>query len=85
MRKSRARRDFNRSIRTICGNQVKKVRAAIETGKKVEAEEALIIATRKLQKATKRNILHKNAVSRKISRLAKKVAAMKPQAATQDK
>jgi len=83
MRNSARRNLFNKSVKSICATQVKKVNSAIASGSRAEAEKALVIATQKMQKATKRNIIHKNTVSRKISRLARKVAAMQTNAAAE--
>ena len=79
--KKRIIRNANRSlingarvsrIRTF----VKKVDAAIAAGDAVAAREALRAAQPELQRGVSRGVLHKNTVSRKISRLAAQVKAL---------
>ena len=55
---------------------VKKVDAAIAAGDPVAAREALRAAQPELQRGVSRGVLHKNTVSRKISRLAVRVKAL---------
>ena len=76
MRQNEERRVYNKTVKTACKTQIKKVTGAVETGDREKAEKELSIATSRLYKASKRNIYHKNAVARKVSRLAKKVAAI---------
>ena len=79
--KKRIRRNANRAsinharisrIRTF----VKQVESAIAAGKKTEAAEALKKAQPELARGASRGILHKNTVSRKLSRLSKRVASL---------
>lgn len=55
----------------------KNVRKAITAGKKDEATKALSAAFASLDKAAKKNIIHKNHASRHKSRLAAMVAKLK--------
>ena len=55
---------------------VKKVDAAIAAGDAVAAREALRAAQPELQRGVSRGVLHKNTVSRQISRLAARVKAL---------
>ena len=55
---------------------VKKVEAAIASGNADNAREALRSAQPELQRGVSRGVLHKNTVSRKISRLAARVKAL---------
>jgi small subunit ribosomal protein S20 len=55
---------------------VKKVDAAIVAGDADAAREALRAAQPELQRGVSRGVLHKNTVSRKISRLAARVKAL---------
>ena len=55
---------------------VKKVDAAIAAGDADEAREALRAAQPELQRGVSRGVLHKNTVSRKISRLSARVKAL---------
>ena len=55
---------------------VKKVDAAIAAGDADAAREAFRAAQPELQRGVSRGVLHKNTVSRKISRLAARVKAL---------
>ena len=55
---------------------VKKVEEAISSGDATAAREALSAAQPELQRGVSRGVLHKNTVSRKISRLAARVKAL---------
>jgi small subunit ribosomal protein S20 len=55
---------------------VKRVEVAIASGDAVAAREALRAAQPELQRGISRGVLHKNTVSRKISRLAARVKAL---------
>jgi len=55
---------------------VKKVEIAIASGDASAAREALRAAQPELQRGASRGVLHKNTVSRKISRLAARVKAI---------
>ena len=79
--KKRIRRNANRAeingsrigrVRTF----VKKVELAIADGKKDAAAEAFRAAQPELQRGAGKGVLHKNTVSRKISRLSVRIKAM---------
>lgn len=55
---------------------VKQVESAIDAGDKAQASEALKKAQPELARGVSRGVLHKNTVSRKLSRLSKRVAAL---------
>ena len=55
---------------------VKKVEVACATGDKAAAAEALRLAQPELQRAAGKGVIHRNTVSRKISRLAARVKAL---------
>jgi len=55
---------------------VKKVEAALESGDKSAASEALKAAQPEMARGVARGVLHKNTVSRKLSRLTKRVSAL---------
>ena len=59
-------------IRTI----VKSVEDAIASGKKDDAQAAFKAAQPVLMKGVSHNIVHKNAVARKLSRLSKRIKAL---------
>ena len=74
MRQSKRRHQFNLKTKDLVRNKVKEVRALIKAGKKSEAAEAMKNAMSALDKAVKKNVIHKNNASRKKSRLAKAFA-----------
>jgi small subunit ribosomal protein S20 len=73
-RQAQKRRARNVQVRTGMKTAVKKVREALEKGDAAGAKAALAAAERALGKASSKGVLHKNAASRRISRLAKAVA-----------
>ena len=56
---------------------VRKVEEAIASGSKAAAEAALKAAQPELMRGAQKGVLHKNAASRKVSRLASRVKALK--------
>ena len=73
-RQAQKRRARNVQVRTGVKSAVKKVREAVEKGDAAAAREALVAAERAIDKAGAKGVLHRNAASRRISRLAKAVA-----------
>ncbi len=70
------RTERNKAIRSKVKTSIKKVEAAVAEGDKSAAEAALVSATSEIDKACTKGVYHKNNASRKVSRLAKTVAAM---------
>jgi small subunit ribosomal protein S20 len=80
-RQSEKRRTRNVKVRTGLKSAVKKAREAIGQVDPNAAREAVATALRTLDKAASKGIIHKNAASRRISRLARaaaKAVAPKP-------
>jgi small subunit ribosomal protein S20 len=73
-RQAQKRRARNVQVRTGVKSAVKKVREALEKGDAAAAKQALAAAERALGKASSKGVLHRNAASRRISRLARAVA-----------
>ena len=69
-RKSAKRRLLNRSQRSALRTAVKKARTAVETGG-ADVADALKLATKKLDQAAAKHLIHKNTAARTKSRLAK--------------
>lgn len=67
---------LNKSVRSNIKTIERKVESVITSGNKEEAVKALIEASKVLQKAASKGVIHKNNASRKISRLTRKVNAM---------
>ena len=64
----------NKSYKSELKTHIRKVEAADESGNKEAATETLRNASRKLDKAVSKGVLHKNTAANKKSGLAKKVA-----------
>ena len=80
-RQSEKRRLRNRTIRSRLRRIVRDVRTAL-AGKNVDAaEQSLAHATRALDKAVTKGVLHRNNAARKISRLTRAVTQMRAGAA----
>ena len=73
---TRTKTERNKAIRSGVKTEIKKVYAAIESGDKAAAQEALKGATRKMSMAGSKGVYHKNTVSRKVSRMASAVNQM---------
>ncbi|MCG8482851.1 MAG: 30S ribosomal protein S20 [Clostridia bacterium] len=65
----------NRRIKNNLKAVLKNFETALTEGNFDLAKEKLVLAEKKLKKAAVKNILHKNAASRKVSRLTKKYNA----------
>ncbi len=73
-RQAQKRRLRNVQVRTGVKSAVKKVRDAVASGDAAGAKELFAAAERAIGKAASKGVVHRNAASRKISRLAKAVA-----------
>jgi small subunit ribosomal protein S20 len=74
------RRALNASQKSALRSAVKTADQAIAGTDVDAAKAALITATKKLDKAATKGLIHKNAASRKKSRLAKRLNALSAQA-----
>ena len=72
-RQSEKRRLRNSAIRSRLRNLVRAVRSAISAKDRTAASEGLARATRELDKAVTKGVLHRNSAARKAGRLAKAV------------
>ena len=75
-RKIAARTEVNKSRVSRIRTFVSKVEEAISSGDKAAAEAALKAAQPELIRGASKGVLHANTASRKVSRLAKRVAAV---------
>lgn len=75
-RKIERRTEVNKSRSTRMKTEVRKVEEAIASGNKQSAVAALKSAEPVLAKTGQKGLVHKRTVSRKISRLTKRVSAM---------
>jgi small subunit ribosomal protein S20 len=76
-RVSARRAAVNKSRISKIRTSVRKVEEAISGGKKPDAEVALKAATTEVMRGASKGVVHKNAASRKVSRLTHRVRAMK--------
>jgi len=73
VKQSEKRRLRNASQKSALRTAVKTAESALTQSDVEKAKEALLNATKKLDKAVTKGLIHKNAAARKKSRLAKKV------------
>lgn len=73
IRTTRKKTDLNKARKTEIKSYVNKFDVAIDNGNLDEARELLKVIDKKLKKAAHKNIVHKNAASRKVSALTKKL------------
>lgn len=74
MRQSIKRRANNAKTKDAIRESVKIVKRLVKAGKKTEAAAAMAKAMSALDKAVKKNVVHKNHAARRKSRLAKAIA-----------
>ena len=67
----------NSSVKSKTKTEIKKVLAAVEELNRESSEKALKSAITVIKKAASKGVYHKNNASRKVSRLTKKVNALK--------
>ena len=75
LRQNHKRRLHNRSQRSTLRSTVKKCREAAASGDSQVAAEAFRLATRELDQAAAKHLIHKNAAARTKSRLSKLLRA----------
>ncbi len=72
-RKAEAR---NKAVRSELKTAIRAVREATEGGDKIAAAAALVVATRKIDKAVSKGVVHKNQAANRKSAISKKVSAL---------
>jgi len=77
LRQSLERRAQNRATKSAIKTQIRKVRAAVTAGDLTKAQTELQLATKKLDRAGAKRVIHPNAASRTKSRLAHLIGAAK--------
>ncbi|MCA9571284.1 MAG: 30S ribosomal protein S20 [Myxococcales bacterium] len=70
------RRQANRHYRSVMRNQIKRVRAAVDSGDKSAASEELRKAVSVIQRVAGKRVIHKNQAARRCARLNAAVHAM---------
>lgn len=66
----------NKAVKTGLKTEIRRTREAVAAGDKVVAEASLITATKKLDKAASKGVIHQNQAANRKSALAKQVAAL---------
>lgn len=76
IRQTRRRTARNQARKSRMRTFVKKVEAAVASGDKSAAAEALRTAQPEMQRAANKGVVHRNTVSRKLSRLAARIRSL---------
>jgi small subunit ribosomal protein S20 len=76
IRRNARRAEINGARRSRIRTFIKKVESALESGSRAEAEAALRAAQPEIMRGVSRGVLHRNTAARKISRLARRLAAL---------
>ncbi|MFD1713889.1 30S ribosomal protein S20 [Amnibacterium flavum] len=66
----------NKAVKSQLKTAVRSARAAAATGDKEQALKALQLATKRLDKAVSKGVIHKNQAANRKSAIAKQVAAL---------
>jgi small subunit ribosomal protein S20 len=66
----------NRAVKSELRTWIRKFSAAVESGDKTAAQEALKVASTKLDKAVSKGVIHQNNAANKKSAMAKKAASL---------
>jgi small subunit ribosomal protein S20 len=66
----------NKAVKTELKTHVRRVREAVTAGDKEAATTALVAASRKLDKAVSKGVVHENQAANRKSALAKQVAGL---------
>ena len=66
----------NKAVKSELKTHVRRVREAVAGGDKDAAQAALVVASKKLDKAVSKGVIHSNQAANKKSALAKSVAAL---------
>ena len=76
VRKLQKRTEVNGARRSRMRTYIRKVEEAIKSGDSSAAKAALVDAQPEIMRAAQKGIMHKNAASRKVSRLASRVKSI---------
>ena len=67
----------NKAVKSELKTAIRAAKEAVVAGDKTKATEALKVASKKLDKAVSKGVLHKNQAANRKSAIAKKVAGLK--------
>jgi small subunit ribosomal protein S20 len=68
--------DRNKSVKSEVKSAIRQTREAVAAGDAAKAAAALTFASKKLDKAVSKGVIHKNQAANRKSAIAKKVAAL---------
>jgi small subunit ribosomal protein S20 len=68
--------DRNKAVKSELKTAIRSVRTAVASGDKEKAASALTVASKKLDKAASKGIIHKNQAANRKSAIAKRVGAL---------
>jgi small subunit ribosomal protein S20 len=68
--------DRNKAVKSELKTHIRAVRTAVAAGDKDKAAAALAVATKKLDKAASKGVIHKNQAANRKSAIAKHVGAL---------
>ncbi len=71
LRQTEVRRDRNKAVKSALRSQLRKVREAVQAGDVSTAESEMQVATKRLDRAGQKIIIHKNTAARTKSRMQK--------------
>ena len=66
----------NKAVKSELKTAVRAAKEAVASGDKAAAAAALVVATKKLDKAVSKGVIHKNQAANRKSAIAKKVTAL---------
>lgn len=69
-------RERNKAVKSELRSAVRRAREAAATGDKAAAEKALVLASKKLDKAVSKGVIHRNQAANRKSAIAKQVGAL---------
>ncbi len=75
LRQNEKLRLHNRSIKSEMRSQIRRVHEAIQAGDTEKAQSEFRVATKRLDRAASKNLIHRNAAARTKSRLSKRIKA----------
>jgi small subunit ribosomal protein S20 len=76
LRQNEKRRAHNRGLRSRMRTQLRRVREAVEAGDSEKAQAEFRVASKRLDQAAAKNLIHKNAAARSKSRLSQLVKSV---------
>ncbi|PJJ72006.1 small subunit ribosomal protein S20 [Diaminobutyricimonas aerilata] len=68
--------DRNKAVKSQLKTALRSAREAVAAGDKEKATAALVVATKKLDKAVSKGVIHKNQAANRKSAVAKQVASL---------